>query len=119
MGKLRFKEVVQPCAQRFPRTPVYYIRVTLRHQKGKTTCLKKYTFAAPLLRRWRQTDPWGPLASQPSILDLCQAKYEALFKSPRWMLSMVMLAFSEARALTGHVDVDFRRTALIVPCDWV
>lgn len=48
--------------------------------------------------------PWGSLASQPSLLGMCQAKSEALFKNTRWMVCVVMLAFSIARDLAGCAD---------------
>lgn len=48
--------------------------------------------------------PWGSLASQPSLLDMCQAKSEALFKNTRWMVCVAMLAFSIARELADRAD---------------
>lgn len=48
--------------------------------------------------------PWGSLASQPSLLGVCQAKSEALFKNTRWMVCVAMLVFSIARELAGRAD---------------
>lgn len=48
--------------------------------------------------------PWGSLASQLSLLGVCQAKSEALFKNTRWMVCVVTLVFSIAREPAGCAD---------------